>query len=278
MAYNFGQGLSNRIHLRSDCDLDSIPLHAARNRYGHLHSLSDRDLGHTAWFRAICRGNEKPVASCSAVLDGCAHRYCDGAFPGMAERGRAEEALRESEARINLAANAANLGLWVWNLRDEELWVTEKWRKLFGFAESDPVNVGQLAQRVHPEDRERMKQRVQHMLEHGGVDRESEYRIMQPDGSTRWIAGYGGVELDEHGKPAFARGVSRDITERKIAEQELRETQQRMELAASAAKLGMWMWDIVRDELWITDKGRTLFGFDTVREARLRSLPTCVAS
>ena len=59
---------------------------------------------------------------------------------GMSERRRAEEALRESEARINLAANAANLGLWVWNLRDDELWVTEKWRKLFGFAESEPVN------------------------------------------------------------------------------------------------------------------------------------------
>jgi PAS domain S-box-containing protein len=180
---------------------------------------------------------------------------------GMAQRRRAEEALRESEARINLTANAANLGLWVWNLRDEELWVTEKWRKLFGFAESEPVNVGQLAQRVHPEDRERMKQRVQHMLEHGGVDRESEYRITQPDGSTRWIAGYDGVELDEHGKPAFARGVSRDITDRKIAEEELRETQKRMELAANAADLGMWMWDVPRDEIWITDKGRALFGF-----------------
>jgi integral membrane sensor domain MASE1 len=57
---------------------------------------------------------------------------------GMAERGRAEEALRESEARINLAANAANLGLWLWNIRDDKLWVTEKWRKLFGFAESEP--------------------------------------------------------------------------------------------------------------------------------------------
>ena len=179
---------------------------------------------------------------------------------GMAERRRAEEALRESEARINLAANAANLGLWVWNLRNDELWVTEKWRKLFGFAESEPVNFDQLAQRVHPEDRDRMKQRVQHMLEQAGVDRESEYRIMRPDGSTRWIAGYDGVELDEHGKPACARGVSRDITQRKIAEEELRETQQRMELAASAGELGMWMWDIVRDEIWITDKGRALFG------------------
>src|SRR5512132_4259746 len=57
----------------------------------------------------------------------------------MAERRRAEEALRESEARINLAANAANLGLWVWNIQDDELWVTQQWRRLFGLAQSEPV-------------------------------------------------------------------------------------------------------------------------------------------
>src|SRR5512132_244309 len=80
---------------------------------------------------------------------------------GMAERGRAEEALRESEARINLAANAANLGLWFWNIQDDELWVTEQWRRLFGFAQSEPVSFDRVFQVVHSEDRERTKQRVQ---------------------------------------------------------------------------------------------------------------------
>src|SRR5881409_3564908 len=70
---------------------------------------------------------------------------------GMAERGRAEEALRESEARTNLAANAANLGLWLWNIRDDELWVTKQWRKLFGFAESEPVSFDRVFQIVHPD-------------------------------------------------------------------------------------------------------------------------------
>src|SRR5712691_10702473 len=160
---------------------------------------------------------------------------------GMAERGRAEKALRESEARMSLAANAANLGLWLWNIQDNELWVTKKWRRLFGFAESEPVNIGRLLEVVHLEDRERMQQVVQHMFEHGGGEYENEYRITRPDGSTRWIAGYGRVELDECGKPAFARGVSRDITKHKIAEEELRESEARFRTVADAAPVLIWM-------------------------------------
>src|SRR5207247_6989949 len=79
MAYNSAQELSIPIRrLRTDCDLDGLSLRPARNRYGHLHSLGVRDLGYSAWLRAICRGNEKPVATFSAVLDDCAHDYCDG--------------------------------------------------------------------------------------------------------------------------------------------------------------------------------------------------------
>ncbi|PYL81129.1 MAG: hypothetical protein DMF23_14970 [Verrucomicrobia bacterium] len=62
-----------------------------------------------------------------------------------------------------------------------------------------------------------MKQLVQHAFEGSGGEYENEYRITRPDGSIRWIAGHGSVELDERGKPAFARGVSRDITLRRRA-------------------------------------------------------------
>src|SRR5438477_3253944 len=96
---------------------------------------------------------------------------------GMAEHGRAEEALRQSEARTNLAANAANLGLWLWNIRDDELWATEKWRRLFGFAESEPVSFDRVLQVVHPDDQERTKQLVQQMSEGRGGEHENEYRI-----------------------------------------------------------------------------------------------------
>src|SRR5438094_9326814 len=97
-----------------------------------------------------------------------------------------------------------------------------------------------MLQLVNPEDRERMKQLVQQMFEHGG-EYESEYRITRPDGSTRWIAGHGSIELDERGKPAFARGVARDITKRKMAEEKLREREARYRTEADAAPVRICM-------------------------------------
>jgi PAS domain S-box-containing protein len=85
-----------------------------------------------------------------------------------------------------------------------------------------------------------VKQVVQHILEHGG-EYEVDYRITRPDGSIRWIATHGSVELDERGKPVLARGVSRDVTERKIAEEELRESEARFRTVANAAPVMIWM-------------------------------------
>ncbi|MGA7276124.1 MAG: PAS domain S-box protein, partial [Candidatus Udaeobacter sp.] len=194
-----------------------------------------------------------------------------------------EAALRESEARINIVTNAANLGLWLWNIPSDQLWVTQKWRELFGFQDSDPVTFDRLLQLVHPGDRERMKQLVQQMFVHGG-EYESEYRITRPDGSTRWILGHGSVELDEGGKPAVARGVSRDITKRKIAEEELRESEERFRTVANAAPVMIWMTGPDRlctfvNKGWLDFTGRSLeqeVGTGCAQGIHLEDLDRCL--
>ena len=129
-----------------------------------------------------------------------------------------EGALRESDTQMSLAASAANLALWVWDIKEDDIWITDKGRALLGLAEGEQISFRRFIQSVHEEDRRRMEDLVDRAHARTG-EFESEYRIVQSDGRTRWIAGYGRVEFDEHGKAACMRGVSRDVTERKMAEE-----------------------------------------------------------
>jgi two-component system, LuxR family, sensor kinase FixL len=138
----------------------------------------------------------------------------------ITERKQAEEALRESEERINLAANTAGLGLWVWDATRDETWVTPEGRRLFGWAESEPVTLERFVQTLHPDDREPTRQAVLRSLQDGS-DYVAEYRVLLSGGAIRWIATRGRVEFDGNGKPVRMRGVSMDITERKRAEEAL---------------------------------------------------------
>ena len=103
-----------------------------------------------------------------------------------------------------------------------EIWASDQWRALFGFALSERLELVDILQRVHPEDREPFEQTLANVLERGG-DYETQYRILLPDGRTRWISSYGRVERNSSDKPALVCGVSRDITAHKQAELELHE-------------------------------------------------------
>ncbi len=173
-----------------------------------------------------------------------------------------EAALRESDSQMSLAASAANLALWVWNIQKDDLWITEKGRALFGFAEGERISFRRFLQCVHEEDRPHIENLVDHARARGG-DFESEYRIVQPDGRTRWIAGYGRVEFDEHGKPSCLRGVTRDITERQVAEEALRESEGRFRTVADIAPVMIWMSGTDKEGVffnkrWLEFTGRTV--------------------
>jgi len=138
-----------------------------------------------------------------------------------------EAALRESEQHMGLAASAAELAMWMWDITRDELWTTDKGRALFGFAQSEKISFDRFLNVVHLEDRDTVRQAVAEAV-NGADEYESEYRVVLPGGQARWIAGRGRVEFNG-GKPVRMRGVSLDITWRKQAE--LEAARQRDELA-----------------------------------------------
>ena len=81
-------------------------------------------------------------------------------FANALARKRADQALRESEERMTLAAEAAEFGVWVWNIARNEVWGSERWLRLFGFAPVRHVSFEKIIQRIHPDDRETVEQEV----------------------------------------------------------------------------------------------------------------------
>ena len=185
----------------------------------------------------------------------------------LARQLEANEAdLREANQRMELAASAAELGMWMWDIVRDEIWITDKGRTLFGLAPSEKLDFNRFRNMLHPEDRESVLQLLENSLRTGAEYR-SEYRAVLPNGQIRWIGGRGHVEFGGDGRPVRMRGCSLDITKRRRAEEELRmgeaalrESKERIDLATKAAGLVVWTWDIPRDEVWLSNKDRALFG------------------
>jgi len=144
---------------------------------------------------------------------------------GVLRAAKLSADLIESEERLSLAAEAAHLGLWVWDIKSDEIWFTPQGRQLFGFTATEPMDLNRFLQALHPEDREVMQKAVaKSLLE--DLDYEREYRVPLPEGGIRWVAVRGRVERDHDGQAVRIRGVAFDITVRKLTEESLKNSEE----------------------------------------------------
>ena len=121
-----------------------------------------------------------------------------------------------------MATNAAGAGLWNMELDTSRVWVTPITRDLFRFAPDEDLTYESFFKVIHPEDRELVHQAVQKALQ-SGENLHCDYRVVLPDGSIRWVAARGQRHIASTGEPDRMMGVSLDITERKQAEEALKD-------------------------------------------------------
>ena len=130
------------------------------------------------------------------------------------------ENLRESEAALSLAAESAGAGLWAVNSEGKFLWLTERTRQLYGLSIPDLPDLEDLKAIWHPDDREYLHAALMSSLTDGQEFKE-EHRVLDRDGTTRWISSRGRTYPGEGGEPNRLMGASIDITVRKRVEEEV---------------------------------------------------------
>ena len=243
-------------------DIETDPLWAAGRRYPLAHGLR------ACW--------SVPIRSAAGSLLGtfatyhtqprppAAHelRLCErsASLAGIAiERHQDEEALRAGAARLRLALEAGRMGTWDWDIRTGRIAWSDNLEAIHGLPPGGFDGTFEGFRRlIHPEDLPKVEAAVARSLRDGS-EFDVEFRNLRPDGSVHWMSGRGTAVADAAGRPARMIGVGTDITERKLTEQALRQSEQRFARFMQHLPGLAWIKDLQGRYVYVNDAAERAF-------------------
>jgi diguanylate cyclase (GGDEF)-like protein/PAS domain S-box-containing protein len=182
-----------------------------------------------------------------------------GTHTDVTERKQAETQFQQLTTRLELAAQSASMGIWEWDIAADRLIWDERLCEIYGRKPEDFDDIFEAWKAgVHPDDLSTVWQSVAQALS-GKKAFDSDFRIVLPNGTVRYIEAHAIVQRDGEGRPLRMIGVNWDITERKHAATQLQDVTERLGLAVQAANMGIWEWDIVNNRLHWDERMFTLY-------------------
>jgi two-component system CheB/CheR fusion protein len=177
-----------------------------------------RKDGSRFWASGFCAARRSPGGAVSGFVK---------VIRDLTERERTSHAQRESELRLRAALAAAALGTWLWQVPTVKQSLDESLHRLLGVPGGRTVhNLEDFLTFVHPEDRGAVREAFLRSVREG-AGLLTEFRLMRPDGSVRWLRDKGEAFKDERGRAEYLTGACVDITDRRAMEEELREANRR---------------------------------------------------
>lgn len=155
----------------------------------------------------------------------------------VAERTRK---LSESEERFRLVSKATNDAIWDWDLVSNNVWWSDSFFKMFGFENTETTDVDFWFEKIHPDDRQRVKQTIYKEINNSGKQWSIEYRFKKADGSYALLLDRGYILHNEHDIPYRMLGSMMDITYLRNAEQEIIHNIEQRQFMAEAMPLILW--------------------------------------
>ncbi len=245
--------------------LDAIhPDDRASVDFAYTLSLKTKQL-YNITHRIICKsGKIKHVHErCETIYDENGNAlFSRGTVQDITETKEAESRRIRSEAALKEAQHMAKIGNWEFNYSTNLITWSEEAYRIF---EVEPSNFGHtyaaFLDLIHPEDRPTVaytNSDPKKINPHS----ENTYRIICGNGAIKYVHGNRETIYDKNGVPLIMRGTVQDITEAKLAEQKLTESEERFNLAMKGANDGLWDWDLVNDSVYYSPRWKEMIGYD----------------
>jgi len=183
-----------------------------------------------------------------------------GTAQDITERKLAERELALADDQLRLAMEAGKSMGWDWDIKSgRDSWFGDLQSVVGMSSETYVGRVEDLHRRIHPEDRARVGETAKYAMENKKPYSE-EYRVLWPDGTVRWVAVKGKFYYSPDGAPERMLGIKVDITERKLMEEALRESEERLRLAVQAGRMYVFDWDVATDVVIRSEDANYILG------------------
>jgi PAS domain S-box-containing protein len=187
-----------------------------------------------------------------------------GTHVDITERKKAEKALKESEERFDKAMQAINDGIFDWNIEDNSIYFDSRYYTMAGYKPNEfPHEFDEWKKRVHPDDIDyALKEIGRHVKKETKVF-DITYRFLKKDGTWMWTRGRSKLfSLHKDGKPVRMIGTHTDVTARVLAEEKLKESEEKYRLIAENSVDCIWKMDTKLRFEYLSAASKNIFGYE----------------